>query len=107
MKIRQETTLDWVFLVFIIITLPVILLLGFRAYLGVLEQITGNRRIVKEGLVQELEHRIRSEQGRKCILDAIDALSKDELIQMPLECESPDLTDLMEELERAEERLLN
>jgi hypothetical protein len=101
---KKRTSLDWLFLVFITIALPVIVLLGYRAYQEDLAQEVGaSSRLTQEIQIQELEHRIRSEQSRGCILDAIDALSRDEPVPRLAECES-DVADLLEALERANER---
>ncbi len=70
------------------------------------EQQKESTRLAQEIQVQELEHRIRSEQGRKCILDSIEALNRGESILNPPEC-GLNLSDLLEALKRAEERLLD
>ncbi len=51
------------------------------------EQQMVSNRVAQEIQIQELEHRIRSEQGRKCILDSIEALNREEPIPKPPECD--------------------
>ncbi len=70
------------------------------------EQQMVSNRVAQEIQIQELEHRIRSEQGRKCILDSIEALNREEPIPKSPECDL-NLSDLLEALERAEKRLIN
>ncbi len=104
---KQRTVLDWVFIVFLVVAFPIMLLLGYRAYYSISQQVDITNRVTQEVQVQELEHRIRSEQGRKCVLDGINALGRNEPVPMPPECESPDLDELLEALKRAEGRLLD
>ncbi len=106
MAARHRTPLDWLFIVFIAITLPVMVMLGYRAYQDLKDQVSTSSRVSQEIQIQELKHRIRSEQSRKCILDAIDALGQDELVPRPAECEL-DLAELTDDLERAEEDLID
>ncbi len=104
---KPKAPLDWVLLVFFLVAFPVILLLGYRAYQQDLkDRVLTSSRVTQEIQIQELEHRIRSEQSRKCILDAIDALGQDEPVPRPAECET-DVVELMDALERAEERLID
>ncbi len=101
----HKVVFNWLFIAFIAAFLPAITLLGHQTYLMVSELIKVSNLISQEGEIQELEHRIRSEQGRKCIIDELDALVKDVPYLKPSECEAPDLFDLMEDLERAKESL--
>ncbi len=107
MAAKKRTALDWFFLVFIAVSLPVLVLLGYNAYRGIVDQIAESSRNSQNAQVQELEHRIRAEEGRKCVLDGIDALGRGEPIPKPPECESPDLSDLQDALARAEGRLID
>jgi hypothetical protein len=102
--IQKRKFLDWLFLVFMVITVPVIILLGYRAYQEDLsKEVEASSRLTQVIQIQELKHRIRSEQSRECILNAIDALNRGESVPRPAECE-PDVADLLEALKRANER---
>ncbi len=105
MSDKKKTFINWLFVIFVAAFLPAITLIGHQTFLMVSELIKVSNRVAKEVEVQELEHRIRSEQGRKCIIDELDALVNDEFYFKPSECEAPDLFDLMEDLERAKENL--
>lgn len=102
---KQRTAQDWVFVVFMLVAFPVMFLLGYYAYQSISELALARGRVVLELQVQELEHRIRAEQGRECILDGIDAIEKGTEVPRPTECEAPDLDDLMDTLERAKAKL--
>jgi hypothetical protein len=102
--IKVKTSIYWLFMVFVAAVLPAITLLGYQAYLSVSEMITKAKQVTQEVQIQELEHRIRAEQGRKCIIDGVYVLIRNESFPKPPECEAPDINDLLEELEHAKER---